>query len=213
MLLPPIPEPHLGRLSEGARSAFGDFWATLLAAELQRRGAPPLDFKEILCGTDLLAVSRAVAGIRRVRREVAEPFVQRASPLYRMRIPPDENQRRHFPLGIWSKAEICQRTKTGHSLFYSGIDVPELELVLYDVIELRLEELIATRHRRVACDGISPIGASRGEETSMMLFDMDMGSVTAHCYPIPHDFDRARLEDPDLMYCSSDILQGYVTSR
>jgi hypothetical protein len=207
----PIPIAYAETISRGFLGVLTEFWWQVLSAEMSRRAKRTIDINENLSSPSYLDI-RMLAPIRRVRTVALARFEKEAAPFYLCRIPRDEKQRRHFPRGIESRATIQKRSETGHSLFYTGIDVPELQDALWYVFEIRFDELRNRRHARVYCDALTAIGASQGVETDMIKFDINLGARDAHAFPVPFDYkalEGIKVED---MHCSVDVLQGRVRS-
>jgi len=174
-------------------------------------------FDDLLIQGDPIKISQAVTAARRARNKAKKVFDRSTLDLWRLEIPKDEEQRRHFPSAVLSRDEICQRTRRRPSLFYSGIRVSELQLVMYDLLEQRLYEIVTADkkriHQRLDIDAINPIGCSRGLETTVIRYDLQFTSGVAHAYPVAADESDIWLKDGIGGGCASDILQGYERSQ
>lgn len=166
--------------------------------------APKIDTEELVAVGTSIQVSKAVSQFRKVRVLAAKRFEQEAGPIYRMSF--GHAQTKHFVIRVMPRAAIVDRSRDGVSLFYSGITRSALELVLFDILEQRIQEIIGRRHVRVDVDALCAIGASLGEETDTIRFDLNISASDAHAYPVRRAEADLYLSDPDLVYCASDVL-------
>lgn len=217
LLRPPVPAADYGRLSPGLQGTIDIHWKLSLFAAILKSKGRQVHFDEILLQGDPIKISQAVTAVRRARAHANDVFDRSTHGLWRLTIPKDEEQRRHFPASVLSRDEICDRTVRGPSLFFSGIRTEQLELVMYDLLELRFYEVVTEQqkpaHQKLDIDACAVIGCSRGRETSAIRFDLQFPAGVAHAYPVPLEDADLRLKDDDgRRYCSSDILQGYAVS-
>jgi hypothetical protein len=57
--------------------------------------------------------------------------------------------------------------------------------------EARLwRKFLSASHLRIVVDTLKPIGASSGEMTTLICYDLHIDSKTVHCYPVSGDDSR-----------------------
>jgi hypothetical protein len=54
-----------------------------------------------------------------------------------------------------------------------------------NTLEARLwHKLLTATHLRIVIDTMKPVGASRGEMTTLICYDLHLDSKIVHCYPV-----------------------------
>jgi hypothetical protein len=213
--LSPPPQPaDKGKAPESVRSALTDLWRAHLNRALAANGQPAYNFDTLLLSEDAIGLSKAVTQLRRIRQAAIKTFAPEAAPFYRMHFAATDKQRRHFPKRVMTREEIQTATKPKGkpSMFYSGVQPVQLEEVMWDVLDQRFCELIGKVDEVVDVDAINPIGASGGAETQFIRFRMQLNAGVAHAFPVSKGEAEPEVDDKDILYCSTDILQGYHRS-
>ena len=69
-----------------------------------------------------------------------------------------------------------------------------------DGLEARLwHKFLSAPHLRIVIDTMKPVGASRGEKTALICFDLHLDSKIVHCYPVSHADARGIMEGGDAL--------------
>jgi hypothetical protein len=144
-----------------------------------------------------------------------ERWIERAQATYqkavfrfeKMRMATGREHSKHFPPANLSVDEIRKRTTRpgSASLFYKGVTPERLQDILWLTLGETWRQLLNVQNEKIYVDAITTVGASGGEDTSFICFDLDLSTPLAHAYPVSEQ------EIPSNTYIASwDNLQGYV---
>lgn len=107
---------------------------------------------------------------------------------FMMRVATEGEWGKHYTSKGDDRKTIIKRTsaakKEDGSLFYPEVTPKMLLRVLWDMLEDRWRELLGTNHVRLWVDVMERIGASAGQETELVCFDIDLSTPLAHAFPV-----------------------------
>jgi hypothetical protein len=202
-------------------------WRYCLAEKVHERTDLPFnDFEYSLIEEDPGERDHLIEMLELRRPEAKELYLERAGRLNGLRFQSPRENGKHFK--PWLKREdIPGATKDGPSLFWEDYSGGRLQgafwtwfRMFFDFIPdnwryMRLtdpqEDLyqspVGTIWRRflnepslrIAMDTLQPLGASDGELTHFVCYDIHIGAKTAHCFPVPEAKAKEIMGDASLL--------------
>jgi hypothetical protein len=118
------------------------------------------------------------------RDNAVDEYEEKTGFLRKLKFASQAEQNKHYPNPTWLESKIIHKTIRGDALFFKKFDRTELDRCLWWSIEQRLVEVIENRPAHLYFQHVDDVGASKGEMTKLIRFDIDYNTPIAHGHPI-----------------------------
>lgn len=160
---------------------------------------------------DPVAMGRLLMNLKLRRRAAEEMYKKRAQRLYGLRFMTPAEHGKHFGRGL-SREDVLSRSKNRPSLFWEDYSSARLKQTFwcwfetnFDIVtnfaeyedfvdpesdeyrtpEAQLWRRFLENHSvRICIDTLLPVGASEGELTSFLCYDVNFDTKIVHCFPV-----------------------------
>ncbi len=156
--------------------------------------------------TDVETLVADIASIERWIEAAREEYKTLTRPLTLMHVATQGEYHKHFPRPKDTMDVIRKRSKKD-SCFFKGVTRELLTDYMWELFEHRWEEIRFQDHLRVYTNAFTVIGASGGDDTEIICWDVSYPASIAHAYPITLDEVR---RNHGTAYPVSDRLRGVV---
>ena len=107
------------------------------------------------------------------------------SPIERMKFVSQGVYSKHYPTSRLTQEEVREASRSGASLFYVDFPPKRIGNLMWATFESVWRHILRQHNLKYIVDTMISCGATFGDDTHYILFDVDCSTPQTHAYPVP----------------------------
>lgn len=112
------------------------------------------------------------------------------SPIARMKFVSQGIYAKHYPTSRLTQEEVREASRSGTSIFYVEFPPERIANLMWATFESVWRHILRQHNLKFIVDTMTSCGATFGNDTHYVLFDVDCSTPQTHAYPVPQPGKR-----------------------